>query len=103
MCGFSESADICIILDKNGNSFGQILRNSRKCVKNLSYRTFYLITKMPWFSAKQSLESFPGVFLTGEPNTNKKTATEHQFITLQVVAIDQLLRRKTRTFLERRV
>ena len=70
MCGFSESADICIILDKNGNIFGQILRNSRKCVKNLSYRTFYLITKMPWFSAKRSLESF----LTGEPNTNKKNS-----------------------------
>ena len=74
MCGFSESADICIILDKNGNILGQILRSSRKCVKNLSYRTFYLITKMPWFSAKQSLESFPGVFLTGEPNTNKKNS-----------------------------
>ena len=29
---------------------------------------------MPWFSAKQSLESFPGVFLTGEPNTNKKNS-----------------------------
>ena len=29
---------------------------------------------MPWFSAKQCLESFPGVFLTGEPNTNKKNS-----------------------------
>ena len=42
--------------------------------------------KTPWFSTKQSLESLPEVFLTGEPNINKKkTATKHQFIALLAV------------------
>ena len=63
-----------IILAENGNIFGQILRNSRKCVKNLNCQTFSLITKMLWFSVKQFLENFPEVFLTGESNTKKKNS-----------------------------
>ena len=56
----------------NLKHFGRILSYSRKCGKIWTVENFDLITKTPWFSAKQSLESPPGVFLKGEPNTNKK-------------------------------
>ena len=58
---------------KNGNIFGQILRNSRKCVKTwMIENSNWSQNALVFFFAKQSLESLPEVVLTGEPNTNKK-------------------------------
>ena len=72
-----------ILAKKNRNIFGQILRNSRKCVKTWVIENVHWSEKTPRYSSKQSLECLPEVFLTDEPNTNeKKTATKHQFIAL---------------------
>ena len=61
MLGFSESVDM--ILQNKLKHFGRILRYSRKFGKIWTFENFHLITKTPWFSAKQSLESPPEVFL----------------------------------------
>ena len=55
-------------------------------VRKLEWSKTSVHHKTPGFSTKQSLESLPEVFLTGEPNTNeKKTARKHQFIALLAV------------------
>ena len=56
-----------IILPKDRNIFGQILRNSRICVKIWAYENFNRSKKTPWFSTKLSLESPPEVYRIGEP------------------------------------
>ena len=50
--------------------------------------------KTPWFSTKKSLESLPEVFLTGEPNTNKKKNGDKA----SVHRAFSRLKRKTRMF-----
>ena len=42
--------------------------------EHLNYQKFYLIAKTPRFCTKEFLESPLEVFLTGEPNTNKKNS-----------------------------
>ena len=67
------------------NIFGQILRNSKKCAKTLNSRYWsqILIDHKNALVFHQTVSGkSPEVFLTGEPNTNKKkTASKHQLIT----------------------
>ena len=85
-----------IILAKKMETFSgrfwEIPGNMRKIqwiIRNVGWSQ-----KTPWFSSKQSLESHPEVFLTGEPNTNNKNSDK-----ASVHRAFSLLKRKTRIFL----
>ena len=69
----SVSRHMFVILEtRNGNIFGQILRSFRKCVDTWMIENSNWSQKRLVFFTKQSVERLPEVFLTGEPNANKK-------------------------------